>query len=97
MLIKYISVFKQPNYFISRNVNLVAYKQNGITGSRSCKDHVFSLATIIQNRLYTSKETFVAFVDFSKAFDSVDRTILLHKLLNYHINGKHYMAIKIVL
>ena len=60
----------------------------------SCEDHVFSLSTIIQNRLHNGKDTFVAFIDFSKAFDSVDRTLLLHKLLDYNVNGNIYMAIK---
>ena len=56
--------------------------------------HVMFLATIIQNRLHTGKEACVAFVEFSKAFDSVNIIFLLHKLLNYNINGTIYMAIQ---
>ena len=48
----------------------------------------------MQNRLYYGKDTFVAFIDFTKAFDSVDRNLLLFKLLDYNINGNIYFAIK---
>ena len=52
------------------------------------------ITTIVQNRLYQGKDTFVAFIDFTKAFDSVDRNLLLFKLLDYNINGNIYFAIK---
>ena len=58
------------------------------------KTMFFSLTTIVQNRLYQGKDTFVAFIDFTKAFDSVDRNLLLSKLLDYNINGNIYFAIK---
>ena len=85
----YNSIFKQQIIFDLENKNLLADEQNGFS-----EDHVFSLATSIQNRIHTGKDTFVAFVHFSKAFDSVDRGLLLHNLLNYNINGNIYMAIK---
>ena len=34
-------------------------------------------------------DTFAAFIDMSKAFQSVDRSFLLYKLLNYNIEGKY--------
>ena len=75
-------------------MNILADEQNGFRCNRSCEDHVFSLTTIVQNRLYNEKDTFVAFIDFTKAFDSVDRNLLLYKLLDYNINGNIYFAIK---
>ena len=35
----------------------------------------------------------MAFIDFKKAFDSVDRNFLLYKLANLGINGNFYRAI----
>ena len=90
----YTSILNSRITFYLEDENLLVDEQNGFRDSRSCEDHVFSLATIIQNRLYSNKDTFIAFVDFSKAFDSVDRNLLLHKLLKYNINGNIYMAIK---
>ena len=37
--------------------------------------------------------TFLAFVDYKKAFDSVDRSLLLYKLLEIGINGNFFNAI----
>ena len=36
----------------------------------------------------------MAFIDFSKAFDYVQKEYMLHKLLNYNINGPVYQSIK---
>ena len=37
---------------------------------------------------------FAAFIDLKKAFDFVDRNMLLYKLLHSNINGKMYDSIK---
>ena len=39
------------------------------------------------------KDTFLAFIDFKKAFDSVERNLLLFKLAKIGINGRMYQAI----
>ena len=57
---------------------------------RSCEDHVYSACTLIRNRLISKKETFGVFIDFQKAFDFVNRNVLLYKLLSNGINGKFY-------
>ena len=90
----YTNILNSRITFYLESENLLADEPNGFMGERSCEDHVFSLATLIQNRFHSGKDTYVAFVDFSKAFDSVNRTLLFHKLLNYNINGNIYMAIK---
>ena len=38
--------------------------------------------------------TFVTFIDLQKAFDTVDRELLYHCLLNNGIDGKLYYSIK---
>ena len=58
------------NYFEDRN--WYAEEQNGFRRGRSCQDHIFSLTSIIRNRLADNKPTFAAFVDMQKAFDWVD-------------------------
>ena len=46
------------------------------------------------SRLDEKRNTFVAFIDFEKAFDWIDRDLLLYKLLLCPIDGKFYYAIK---
>ena len=73
--------------------NILAREQNGFRASRSCIDHIFVLVTILRNRKELGKETFLAFIDYKKAFDSVDRNLLLYKLGQIGINGRMYKAI----
>ena len=56
-------------------------------------DHIFVLTTILRNRKELGKETFLAYIDFKKAFDSVDRNLLMVKLYNIGIKGNIYRAI----
>ena len=49
------------------------------------QDHIYSPTTIIRNRLTENKGTYCAFIDMEKAFDWVNKKLLLYKLLNVHI------------
>lgn len=75
-------------------MGFIADEQNGFRPQRSCLDHAFSLSTLIKNRISNKQSTFVAFIDFEKAFDWIDRELLLYKLLTYNVDGKFYNAIK---
>ena len=77
-------------------IGIIAEEQNGFRKGRSCEDHVFTLSTIIKNRLNLSKNTFACFIDMQKAFDWVDRNLLFYRLLLYNITGKIYQAIKVM-
>ena len=48
-------------------------EQNGFRPDRNCQYHIFSLTSIIENRLHRKQDTFARFIDFKKAFDSVNR------------------------
>ena len=77
--------------------NIFPDEQNGFRAKRSCEDHIFSLSTIIKNRINDKKDTFCAFVDLEKAFDWVNRNLLLYRLLNHDIQGKMYNAVRSIL
>ena len=47
----------------------------------------------MRNRKSLGKSTFLSFIEFKKAFNSVDRILLLHKLSKIGIVGKIYNAI----
>ena len=74
--------------------NILVDEQNGFRKNRSCNDPIFSLYSIIRNRLNNDKPTFAAFLDMEKALDKVDRNLLLLKLLQYGIDDKMYYSIK---
>ena len=78
--------------FLEENEWLVN-EQNGFRAGRSCLDHIFTLVTILRNRKLMGDETFLAFIDFHKAFDSVERGLLLYKLSRIGISGNFYLAI----
>ena len=70
-------------------------EQNGFRPGRNCQDHIFTLTTIIENRLLNKMDTFACFVDFKKAFDCVNRDLLWHKIeARYKIRGKFLSALK---
>ena len=78
--------------------NLIADEQNGFRKNRSCLDHIYTLTSIIRNRKNQNLDTFCAFIDYQKAFDWVNKDILLYKLLKFfNIRGKFYNAIKCLL
>lgn len=69
-------------------------EQNGFRKGRSTIDHVQSLTTIIETRKLRKLSTFCAFIDFKKAYDSIDRTILWSKLTSVGISPAMLSALK---
>ncbi|VDI32657.1 Hypothetical predicted protein, partial [Mytilus galloprovincialis] len=70
--------------------DMLVDEQNGFRAHRSCEDHIFTLNAIVRN----CPKTFATFIDLKKAFDFVDRDMLLYKLLLNKIDGKIYNSIK---
>ena len=65
----------------------IGYEQAGFRPEFSTLDHIFTLHTVIEYYKCKSKRIYCAFVDYSKAFDMIDRTSLWSKLL-HGISGK---------
>ena len=78
----------------STSENKIVDEQNGFRKKRCCEDHVFVLDSIVRNRQMENLPTFAAFIDFTKAFDCVNRDFLLFKILSLGIDGKMYFTIK---
>ena len=51
---------------------------------------MYTLNSIIRNNV----SVFAIFIDLKKAFDFIDRDMLLYKLLLHNIDGKIYESIK---
>ena len=65
---------------------ILSEEQNGFRTGRSCIDHIFILCTVLRNRKNMGKDTILCFIDFKKAFDSVDRNLLMFKLSRIGVN-----------
>ena len=73
--------------------SVIADNQNGFRKQRSTIDQISSLTSIIETRKLHNKDTFAAFIDFKKAYDSIDRGILFTKHSNLGISGLMYNAL----
>ncbi len=76
------------------NNQILHDEQNGFRSGRSCVDHIFTITSIIKNKLHSKQEIFSCFVDFRKAFDLLDRDMMLFRFLEYGVDGKFYNVIK---
>ena len=73
---------------------VLGIEQAGFRENMGCTDHAFVLYTIVSFYLAQRKRLFVTFIDYEKAFDRVDHTLLWMKLASYTINGKVLSVIK---
>ena len=67
---------------------LLGEEQAGFRANYSTTDHIFTLHSIIDIYLKKKNNYFCAFVDYSKAFDMLNRQALWSKLIACNVNGK---------
>ena len=89
----YSSILNKRLQNYLENNNILVEEQNGFRTGRSCIDHIFVMCTVLRNRKLLGKDTFICFIDFRKAFDSVNRNLLLYKLSKIGVSGSMYQAI----
>ena len=63
-------------------------EQAGFRENYSTTDHVFTLSCLLDILLSQKKRLYCAFIDYSKAFDRVNRSFLWQKLLNIGVSGR---------
>ena len=74
--------------------NMLGNEQAGFRKDHSTLDHIFTLSTIVNFYTAHKKQIYCAFIDYRKAFDSIDRVSLWQKLLDSNVNGKILTVIK---
>ena len=75
--------------------SLIVENQAGFRRKYSTLDQIFTLHSAIQKCLNKKKQkVYVAFVDFRKAFDTVNHERLLQTIKDLGINGKFYNTVK---
>ena len=67
---------------------LISPEQIGFIKGKSTSDHIFLLQTIVEKVVKRKKQKlYAAFIDFKKAYDTVNRELLIRKLQSLGING----------
>ena len=69
-------------------------EQNGFRKKRSTTDHISSLVNLVDTRKKLKKSTFCAFIDFKKAYDTINRSLLWKRLSDIGISGRMFQAVK---
>lgn len=75
------------------NMNVLCEEQAGFRKQYSTTDHIFNLKCLIDLYLFRGKRLYCAFIDYKKAFDSINRTYLWQKLISNNIDGKMFKII----
>ena len=104
--VSYNTVITSKNEHISRHMlifpsrvdvnDLLVDKQNGFRRGRSCVDHISSLTSNIETRKLMKKCTYAAFIDFSKAYDRINRNMLFSKLSALGLKGIFFKSMKAI-
>ncbi len=79
--------------FINKN-NIISNSQFGFRSNTSTSHAIIHLVNLITSYLDKSEKVAGVFLDLSKAFDSLDHTILLQKLHAYGFRGPIYSWLK---
>ena len=74
-------------------MNILVEEQAGLRKGYSTTDHIFNLKCLMDLYLFRGKKLYCAFIDYKKAFDSVNRIYLWQKLINNNIDGKMFKII----
>ncbi|WP_419592448.1 RNA-directed DNA polymerase, partial [Thiolapillus sp.] len=74
--------------------NITGEYQAGFKRGYSTVDHMFTLLACVQKQFAANRKLYVAFIDFEKAFDSINRNLLWPILLKNGIKGKLFRCIK---
>ena len=70
--------------------HLITQSQHGFLRQRSCITQLLSVLHTIGQSLDKNIQTDIIYLDFAKAFDTVDHQFLLQKLKSYGVRGKLY-------
>ena len=74
--------------------NLIGQEQAGFRENHSTIDHIFVLHSVIDLYLSQKRRVYCAFIDYRKAFDTIDRTCLWYKMISNNIDGKLFRVIQ---
>jgi hypothetical protein len=68
--------------------NILYPLQHGFRKGRSCETQLIEFVDDISKNLQEGRQTDILIMDFAKAFDKENHSLLIHKLRYYGIDGK---------
>lgn len=74
--------------------SIICKEQIGFKKGSRTSDHILTLKTIIDKAFKSSKKVYACFIDFKKAFDTINREALFYKLFQYNIKGPFFDIIQ---
>ena len=98
-----ITLLSIPNKVLSKIIlermkdaidNVLKDEQAGFRKKRSCADQIATLRIIVEQSIEWQSPLYTCFIDFEKAFDSVDRDSIWNILLHYGVPIKFVGIIK---
>ena len=82
----YKTILYERLYIWCQNNSIVLEEQHGFTKEKSTKGAVRQLNSIIETDIYEHKRCYTVFVDFKKAFDTLNRSVLQKKLVKIGVS-----------
>ena len=79
-------MYKQLTSFLNKH-DVLSHNQYGFQKNKSTNLAILDLISSIKYTINNEKFSCSTFLDFAKAFDTVDHSILLEKLTHYGIRG----------
>ena len=91
----FIAVLNNSLHRYLENMGVLCKEQAGFRKNYSTYDNIFNLKCLVDLYLHRNKPLYIycAFIDYHKAFDSVNRIALWHKLLQNCIDGNMFVII----
>ena len=91
----FIAILNNRLIIYATENNILSISQLGFVAGNRCSDAHIIINNIVRKYCHKKGEKiYSCFVDFSKAFDTVPRDILMNKLQNYGITGRFFNVIK---
>ena len=78
----------------SEKYDKLSKNQFGFQKGKSTVDCIFLLYSIISKVLHSGEKLYCCFIDYEKAFDRIDRSLLWHKPIFEHVSSKFVRALK---
>ena len=94
----FTAILNNRLYSWMENNMKICEEQAGFRRQFSTIDHIYTLYSMVNNRLYGQKrgKLYVAFIDYKKAFDTVDREVLWNIMKEDGISTKMINMIKAI-